>query len=66
MKELSRQPSVTKLHPQSNGTGDNDHVGGDAILTNGPVVAPPSGTTKVPQVRLLSWFVNEKLFYHPA
>lgn len=50
VKELSRQPSVTKLHPQSNGTGDNDHVGGDAILTNGPVVAPPSGTTKVPQV----------------
>lgn len=50
VKELSRQPSVTKLLPQSNGTGDNNHAGGDAILSNGPVVAPPAVATKPPQV----------------
>ena len=60
VKELSRQPSVTKLHPQSNGTGDNNHVVGDAILSNGPVVAPPGVATKPPQVRVV-WLLSPLL-----
>ena len=50
VKELSRQPSVTKAHPNSN--GDSNHIGGATVpsLSNGPVVAPPGGTTNSPQV----------------
>ena len=58
---MSRQPSVTKLHAQSNGTGDNNHISGDAILSNGPVVVPPGVAAKPPQVGviwLLSPFLN--------
>ena len=51
VKELSRQPSVTKVHPNSN--GDSNHVGAATVssLSNGPVVAPPGGITNSPQVR---------------